>query len=314
MTINEQSRKEYMARIYRVMNFVESHIDQVLTLDVLAAVACFSPYHFHRIFQVLVGETPANFVQRIRVEKAARLLRNEPKMSISEIAFACGFGSVSLFSRSFRAHFGTTAKEFRLREVHVYLSRGLRYSKNGQLLSKIVKRDFDFDTHLCSVKLKNLIFMESKIEIKEMPEMRVAYVRHRGEYEKIGKAYETLMKWAGPRGLYRFPETKTLTIYQDDPSITELENVRQDACITLAEDVPVEGEIGKAIIPAQKCAVGRFQIGFDGFEKAWNTVWLWVTENGYLPAGSAYELYHNSVEDSMHGRFDMEVCIPVKAM
>ncbi|HOV36361.1 MAG TPA: AraC family transcriptional regulator [Dysgonamonadaceae bacterium] len=314
MNANEASRQEYISRINKVMNYIEKHIDQMLNLDILASVANFSPYHFHRIFTFLTGETPNDYVQRIRIEKAAMLLQNDERASIGEIAYSCGFGSVSLFSRTFRAYFGITAKEYRRQDKAIFVQNGVRYSKNGQLLSKNMKHGFDFEAQLCNVKLKNLVFMDTKIEIKEMPEMKVVYVRHTGEYNQIRKAYEKLMKWAGPRGLLNFPETKTITLYHDDPSVTEIEKVRQDACITVKEDVKVEGEIGRATIPAAKCVVGRFQIDVTGFEKAWNTMCLWMTENGYQSAGSPYELYYNSAEEDAMQKFDLEICIPVKPL
>ena len=156
--------------------------------------------------------------------------------------------------------------------------------------------------------------MDVKIEIKEMPEMKVAYIRHTGHFNQIGKVFEKLMKWAGPRGLLHFPETKTVTLYLDDPSVTAIEKVRQDACVTLTGDAKVEGEIGKAIIPAGKHAVGRFRIDASGFEKAWSTVCLWITESGYQPYGNPYELYYSSVEDAAQGIFDLDICIPVKPL
>jgi AraC family transcriptional regulator len=250
----------------------------------------------------------------MRVEKAARLLQNDKRMFISEIAYACGFGSVSLFSRSFRAYFNVTAKEYRQREKAVFTNDGLLYSKNGQLMSKNMKQGFDFYAHLCTVKLNNLIFMDTKVEIKEMPEMKVVYIRHTGQFNQIGKSFEKLMKWAGPRGLLNFPETKTATVYLDDPSVTAIEKVRQDACITISDDVKVEGEIGKAVIPAGKHAVGRFQIDALGFQKAWSTVCLWITESGYQPYGNPYELCYNSQENEVQGIFDLEICIPVKPL
>ena len=108
--------------------------------------------------------------------------------------------------------------------------------------------------------------------------MKVVYVRHTGQYNQIKKAFEKVLKWAGARDLLNFPETKTVTVYRDDPSVTAIEKLRQDACVTVAVDVKTDGEIGKATIPAGKHAVGRFQIDANGFEKAWGTVvWLWVT-------------------------------------
>ena len=303
MNANEASRQEYISRINKVMNYVEKHIDQTLSLYTLAGIANFSPFHFHRIFTFLTGETPNDYVQRIRIEKAAMRLQNDEKASIGEIAYACGFGNISLFSRTFRTYYGMTAKEYRRQEKAVFVQNGVQYSKNGQLLSKNVKHNFDFEGQLCSVKLKNLIYMDTKIEIKEMPEVKVLYVRHTGQYNQIVKAYERLMKWAGSRELLNFPKTKTITLYHDDPSVTEINKVRQDACITVSGDVKVEGEICRAIIPAAKCAVGRFQIDEKGFQKAWNTMCLWITESGYQSDGNPYELYHNLPEEDSQRKF-----------
>jgi AraC family transcriptional regulator len=96
--------------------------------------------------------------------------------------------------------------------------------------------------------------------------------------------------------------------------VTAIETVRQDACVTLNSDVKVDGEIGKATIPAGKCVVGRFQIDVNSFEKAWSTVWLWLTESGYQPFGNPYELYYSSPEDAARGIFDLDICIPVKPL
>jgi len=127
MNANEASRQEYISRINKVMNYVEKHIDQILNLYTLAGIANFSPFHFHRVFTFLTGETPNDYVQRIRMEKAAMRLQNDEKASISEIAYACGFGSISLFSRTFRTYYGMTAKEYRRQEKNT-AGKKKRYS------------------------------------------------------------------------------------------------------------------------------------------------------------------------------------------
>ncbi len=312
-TTLQRSRAEYRSRINRVMDHIDHNLDRPLDLGTMAAVAHFSPFHFHRVFTMMTGETPGAYLQRVRLERAASILRHDHRKTITEVGERCGFGSTSLFSRSFRAHFGVTATEYRRLEKPMFTVGGVRYSKNGQPMGKILKPDVDHDTQLCCVNLKQFIFMDTKVEIRQMPELRVAYVRHTGAFDQIGRAYEKLMKWAGPRGLLG-PGTKTVTVYQDDPSVTAIEKVRQDACITLAGDVNVEGEIGKAAIPGGKYAVGRFQVDAKGFEKAWNTMCLWLVDNGWQNNGSPYELYHNSFEDDKIGNFDVEICIPVKPL
>jgi len=314
MTPQEISRSEYTARINRVMDYVERNMDQPINLNILAEIAHFSPFHFHRIFTLLVNETPAEFIQRIRIEKAAQYLKDDPRKSISEIAFDCGFNSVSMFSRTFRKHFDVSAKEFRARPKLFLVNDGIYYSKNDQRLSKIHQPFSDSETQLCSVKLKQLIFMDTTIKVQEMPEMQVIYCRHTGAFNQIGKAYEKLMKWAGPRGLMG-PDSKGLTVYHDDPSITEIDKVRQSACLTVNQDVKVEGEIGKMTIPRGKYATGHFEIKDTEFENAWNTMCLWFTESGYEPGeGYSYELYYNNHMEHPEHKFILDICIPVKSL
>ena len=94
-------REEYISRINRVFDYVERNIGQEMSLERLAGVANFSAFHFHRIFHAMVGETLNQFVQRVRVERAASQLVVNPKKSITEIALDCGFSSSAAFARVF---------------------------------------------------------------------------------------------------------------------------------------------------------------------------------------------------------------------
>ena len=315
MNVKEQSRQEYISRINKVMDYIENHIDEPLPLGSIASIANLSPYHFHRIFTLFTGETPSLFIQRTRIEKAACKIREHKDIPISEIAYSYGFSSVSLFSRTFRKYFNISATDFRNKEKKIIVIDGVYYSKDGKMISKNNQQPHHFDSQLCSVNLKQLVIMNTKIEIKEMPEMKVIYCRHKGAYKEISKAYEKLVKWAGPRGLLKFPETKSLTVYHDDPSITEIENVRQDACITVNEDVKVDGEIGKMTVDGGKYAVGHFEITETEFEQAWNTMCLWFTENGYQQGdGNTYELYYNDHNEHPEKKFILDICIPVRPL
>ncbi len=314
MDFKELSKQEYTARINRVMDYISQNMDKPIDLSTMADIASFSPYHFHRIFTFLVGETPNNFVSRIKLEKAAQLLYDNPKFSISEIAFQCGFGNVSSFSRAFKSYFEMSAKEFRLQEKAIYVKDGIRYSKNCKPISKIGKNTQRVNTQFCSVEFNKIIIMDTKIEIKQMPELNLIYCRHMGAFNKIGQAYEKLFKWAIPRGLVT-PTTKTVTVYLDDPSITSVDKVRQDASIIVEGDIKVEGEIGKSTVAAGKYAVGHFEIKETEFEEAWNTMCCWLTESGYQPGDrSTYELYHNEYSDDPEFRFIVDICIPVKPL
>lgn len=314
MDYKELSRQEYTARINRVMDYIGKNISQVIDLSVMADIASFSPYHFHRIFTFITGETPNNFVSRIRLERAAVLLQDSTKDTISEIAFRCGFINVSSFSRAFKSFFGVSAKEFRRLDKAIYIKNGIRYSKNYKPISKIGKNIQQVNEQICSVELNELIIMDTKIEIKQMPELNLIYCRHMGAFNKIGQAYEKLFKWAVPRGLVT-SSTKTVTVYHDDPAVTGVEKVRQDASIIVEKDVKVEGEIGKSTVSAGKYAIGHFEIKETEFELAWNTMCSWLTESGYQPGeGSTYELYHNDYNEHPEHKFIVDICIPVKPL
>ena len=274
----------------------------------------------------MVGETLNDFIQRIRVEKAAARLVLNPKKSITEIAFDCGFSSSSAFARSFRETYRMSASDWRSGSHLQYNKNSKVKSKDRQSVSNIGK-DFDVSLYynqdtrnqLWRVKMKNKA-IQTNVEVKDMPELHVAYIRHIGPYkgdqELFGRLFNKLMAWAGPRGLLRFPETHVMTMYHDNPDITDESRLRTDACITVPEDTQVEGEIGKAKIPAGKYAVGHFEITPDQYQDAWNTVYGgWLPESGYQPEdGPCYELYLNDPKQHPDGKHVVDICVPVKPL
>ena len=114
---SESTRREYAARMNRVLDHIQGHLADSLDLEQLAAVACFSPFHFHRLFRAWMGETLQAFVHRLRLERAAQLLVFNRVRSISDIALECGFSSSSAFARAFKTGFGISAGEWRKRKI-----------------------------------------------------------------------------------------------------------------------------------------------------------------------------------------------------
>ena len=102
-------QEEYISRVNRVIDYIESYYEKPLQLEELVDVASFSPFHFHRIFKALVGETLNRFINRIRIEKAASKLIDNPNKSITEIAFDYGFSGSASFARAFREAFNMSA-------------------------------------------------------------------------------------------------------------------------------------------------------------------------------------------------------------
>lgn len=160
-----------------------------------------------------------------------------------------------------------------------------------------------------------------QVEVKDIPEFHVAYVRHIGPYKGDSSLFENLfqrlMKWAGPRDLLNFPETKVMAVYHDDPKITDEDKLRTSACISIPEKTEVEGEVGKMAIKAGKYAVAHFEIeDTTEYEKAWNLVYgAWLPDSGYQPAdGPCYELYLNNPKEHPEGHHIVDICIPVEPL
>jgi AraC family transcriptional regulator len=148
-----------------------------------------------------------------------------------------------------------------------------------------------------------------------MAPMQLVYTRHTGAFHLIGQAYEKLMKWAGPRGLLNSPDLKTVTVYHDDPNVTEIDKVRQSACITVQKEVQTAGEFGFMHLPGGTHVVGSFEISETEFEQAWNAVCIWLSGSGYQPRDAQpYELYHQDPHSHPEHKFVLDICIPVEPM
>ena len=158
------------------------------------------------------------------------------------------------------------------------------------------------------------------VEIKDLPEMTVAYVRHIGPYAGDAKLFEglynKLFKWAGPRSLLNFPETKNLIIYHDNPEITEKNKLRVSVCVTVPKDTQVDGEIGKLVIPAGKYALARFELTDKEFGEAWNWVYgEWLPQSGYEPDDRpCFEMYLNDPKDHPEHKCVVDICAPIRPM
>jgi AraC family transcriptional regulator len=310
MYSKQQSRSEYIRRINKVIDYLEEHLDEPHCLETVAEVAHFSPFHFHRIFRALTGETLNNYIRRVRLQKAASLLLNDASLSVSDTAMACGFNSTEVFCRSFRQQYGKNATEFR-EDWGVQLRKIRQRDSNNDQVSGCESR------YICDefINQNRNIMLEKNIQVKELPALNLLYCRHTGAFDQIKTAYDKLFKWAGPRGLLNFPETHTVTVYHDDPKVTDPEKVRQSACITVEGDVPSEGEFGPLRIPGGTYAVGHFDIHVSEFGIIWDAMCNWMSESGYQPAeGFPYEYYYDHEETTSGPRFSLDICIPVKPL
>ena len=104
--ISSQTTVDYHRRVCRAMNYISHHVQDNISLEDVAKEASFSPYHVHRIFKAVVGETVAEFTRRVRLEAAANHLVFYADTDITSIAMDFGFSSSQNFAKAFRAQFG----------------------------------------------------------------------------------------------------------------------------------------------------------------------------------------------------------------
>lgn len=325
-SIRNSLRREYLSRINRVIDYIEINLDKVLSLEELAGVAHFSPYHFHRIFRAVMGESIFRFIQRLRLEKAASLLLANTEEPVTRIAYNSGFSNSSAFARAFREYFNVSPRKWRDNNGNENSKNGTTNSNIGITDSKMGKDIMvaalytDYNNFNNSLRRSAMLAPHYTVSVKEMPEYTVAYVRHIGPYKGDGDLFEDLFnricRWAGPRDLLNFPETKFIAVYHDNPDITAEEKLRISICITVPEGIAADGEIGTMKISGGKYAVARFELATDEYEAAWDAVYgEWLPGSGYQPDDRLpYELYINDPEEHPERKCIVDICVPVKPL
>src|SRR5262249_61016260 len=105
--VAHDSRAEYTKRMHRVLEYIDSQLDQPLELSTWAEGGHFPPFHFHRLFSAWMGETFGDYLRRRRLEVAAMRLAAQPSLPVLNVALSVGFGSSEAFTRAFKARFGS---------------------------------------------------------------------------------------------------------------------------------------------------------------------------------------------------------------
>jgi AraC family transcriptional regulator len=300
----ELKRQEYVGRINRVIDYVRENLAGDLRLESLARVACFSPFHFHRVFKSIVGETLNDYIRRIRAQRAASQLICNPTLSITQIAVGCGYSSPSAFAREFRQRFGVSASQFRSGGQESLVRFRREMEEQGA--------EFVNPPDKSSIRTE----MEIEFDVREMAPMHVAYVRHVGPYQEIGKAFQRLMRWAGPRRRLWTPETRILGVYHDNPDLTPVEHLRAEACITVPEGTKTRGDISTMTIPGGTFAVAHAEIDETQYGEVWERLLSdWMPESGYQPdERMCFEMYLNDPRKHPEGKHVVEIHEPVRPL
>ena len=291
---------EYTRRIDRVIDYLRDHLDKPLKLEDLAKVACFSEFHFHRVFGAMTGETLNDFTNRLRLEKAARLLRYS-EQSLTDIALDCGFSSSATFSRAFRTGYDTSPSQFR---------------KSAEIKkSKICKELFSGREYLLpmSAEEKRAAF---PVRLIDVPERQVAYIRVTNAFEmdRVLAALKTMIEWAKSEGV--FSQGILFGMSVDDPHVTPKHLYRYEVC--LASSFPFECMEGmsKLKMPAMRYAATR--VSGDIRKVATATDYLfrgWLINSDYEPEHApGLEIFLDKENAMDWSHFELELCIPVRKL
>lgn len=113
-----QKRMDYYNRIQNAIEFIERNLEEKLNIADIASKACFSPFHFQRLFQAISGFSVQEYIRKRRMAEAAALLKATDK-NILELAVAFEYGSQEAFARAFESCFGITPAKYRKTEIAI---------------------------------------------------------------------------------------------------------------------------------------------------------------------------------------------------
>lgn len=302
----QHQNADYIERINRILTYIDENLDNDLSLEKVAAIGFYSPFHLHRLFKAITNETLNGYITRKRLEKTAALLLHNKALTVGELSLQFGFNSNSSFTRAFKKFYGLSPSDFRRQSPSHYSKISKTESKNGQMPQV-------FEEYICNINhLKNWIEMNAKIEIKEMPKLNLAFITQIG-VDGLDDAFRRLLKWARPKGLLADPEFKLARIFYDSFKITEANKVRMSVCLLLKDRVEVGGEVGLTTIEKGKFIVGHFEVKPKDFEKSWSSLYIWMNENGYKKADrNPFEIFHNNFKEHPKGKARVDMYIPIQ--
>lgn len=297
--------------ISKVLEYIQLNLSGELSLEKIAEIANYSPFHFHRVFTEFVGETPKQYIIRLRLERIAHYLKVFPSLSISELADKSGLSSLSTFSRAFKNYFGMSAEAYRKMpndEFRKFCKTDSKKCKIDELKTPdLWHRDF---------AMEEIMDWKNKVDIsvKKVQETKVIYLNTcLDTSDAVSLAFRKLCQWAEPRGLIS-AETRFVGMLLDIPFITPLEKCRYWAGITFPGHIKLPKEVSLAEIPMGFYANYILNGNLLSTLKSlmyFNHVWL--AESGYsMKDLFGYEIYSENPANKPSELIEREILIPVR--
>jgi AraC family transcriptional regulator len=274
----------YTDRLDRVLSWLVDHLDDAIDLARLAEVACLSPYHFHRVYRGVQGETVTETVRRLRLHRAAvELIAGG--LPVPRIARRAGYGSQEAFTRAFKVAYGVPPGRYRASFVPVPT------------------------TNTTEDEMESTIGYQ--VTIRNQPSIRVAALPHRGDYARIGGTFERLSAIAAGQGLTG-PGARSFGIYYDDPKAPR-GKLDADACITVPDDWTPRGGLELRVIRGGRYAVVLHVGPYAELERPYGFLYgTWLPTSGEEPAHApAVEEYLNDARVVPPPELRTEIYLPL---
>lgn len=150
----------HRSQIGRAQRFIRLHLTEPVSLERLAREARSSPFHFARLFQAYVGETPFEFIRRIRIATALRMLVEDAEASVTEIALSIGYDTSAAFNKAMRKTLDVTPSDFRKlgKEAQNTLIYDLSQPRQPKEIDVNMNSEFDIVTR----PVTHYVFLEKR--------------------------------------------------------------------------------------------------------------------------------------------------------
>jgi AraC family transcriptional regulator len=295
------TRSFYVVAVQRTLDALAARLDDAVSLTELADQAALSPFHFHRVFRGMVGETPLGLLRRLRLERAAWQLATTARAVVA-IAFDAGFETHEAFSRAFRDAYGSSPSGFRdrrTRRVDLASPSGVHYSPTGQAPG-FIPRDSGGTAML--------------VDVVSQPAQRVAALSHHGPYNQIGEAFARLGEVAGSAGWLARPGFAMVAVYYDDPESVAPDELRSDAGLVVPAGIALPSPLVERMLPAGRYARTEHAGSYAGLGDTWaRFMGEWLPASGHrIRAGVSYECYKNTPMDTPPEALRTELYVPIE--
>lgn len=277
--------ESYLERLSRVDDHIHAHLEDNLSIDLLADIACLSSFHWSRIYAAIRGETVAARIRRLRLQRAADRLANTD-MALDRISDMAGYSSTDTFGRAFREAFGEAPTQFRALGAHAAFKEATRIEDASGF----------------------------PVSVVTLPEQRCASMAHTGSYMRIDQAMGRLFAELSKRG--SLPDLPAMiAVFFDDPEMTNQEALRSRACIPVGDTVMIDEPLVETVLTGGLYAKLSYTGPYAAMGGAYR--WLlgtWLPASGYEPdEAPVFEAYLNDPGHVSQSELRTDILLPLKA-